>query len=405
MSRMRRCSTTWGACPRGSSRAPRRTDSGCRACRRRVPASVPESPARCTRPVSGASRRSTAVWHSRRVRSKNLLVEGVENAAARDGFTLDAAQRALLDRLAALGSDLTDPLVRHSTPRSLYIHGDAGRGKSWIADAFYTELPLTQKARVHFHGFFDALHRSIHDRRNERDGVEHAIDDITQNSRLLFFDELHVHDSGDARLLNRLLDHVFQRGLTVLATSNYAPDGLLPNPIWHHIFEPGIGLIKTHMDVWNLAGPIDYRAVNADQSRGFAAGTWTMVPARSSEPDRQTIIVNGRTFTVTSVDDGEMVATFGQLCSAAVSTIEYLHWARTFTRWTITDIPSFGAADAEAQQRFINLIDVLVDADVPVRFASAVDLPGFLADASQRPDAFRMASRLRLLDATTGASC
>jgi predicted ATPase len=59
-----------------------------------------------------------------------------------------------------------------------------------------------------------------------------------RNSRLLFFDELHIHDSGDARLLTRLLYHVFTRKLTVLATSNYAPDNLLPNPVWHHIFEP-----------------------------------------------------------------------------------------------------------------------------------------------------------------------
>ena len=58
-------------------------------------------------------------------------------------------------------------------------------------------------------------------------------------------------------------------------------------------------------------------------------------------------------------------------------------------------------ADPEAQQRFINLVDVLVDKDVPVRFSAQVDLDDFLADASQRPDAFRMASRLRLLQSAT----
>lgn len=351
------------------------------------------------------SRRDATVWHSQRVRSKDRLVLGVENAAARDGFTLDAGQRALLDRLAALGADLDRRSLRRSPPRSLYIHGDAGRGKSWLADAFYAELSLAQKTRVHFHGFFDGLHRSIHDHRDERDAVERAVDDITQSSRLLFFDELHVHDSGDARLLTRLLDHVFRRGLTVLATSNYAPDDLLPNPIWHHIFEPGIALIETHMDVWNLTGPVDYRTVNEHHGRGFAAGTWTMAPTRSTVPDHQTVTVNGRAFAVTSVEEGEMVATFDQLCSAAVSTVEYLHWAGTFSRWAITDIPSFRAVDAEAQQRFINLVDVLVDADVPVRFSSTVDLSGFLADASTRPDAFRMASRLRLLDTATRPSC
>lgn len=339
------------------------------------------------------------------MRSKDRLVVGVENAAARDGFSLDAAQRALLDRLATLGADLERSSLRRSSPRSLFIHGDAGRGKSWLANALYEEIPLAQKTRVHFHGFFDELHRSIHDHRNERDAVERAIDDVTQNSRLLFFDELHVHDSGDARLLTRLLDHVFARDLTVLATSNYAPDDLLPNPIWHHIFEPGIALINAHMDVWKLTGPVDYRTVNQDHGRGFAAGTWAMAPTlRTTRHDHQTVTVKGRTFTVTSVDDAELVATFDHLCAAATSTVEYLHWARIFSRWAITDIPRFGAADAEAQQRFINLIDVLVDADVEAHFSSALDLPGFLADVSERPDAFRMASRLQLIETTTRLS-
>lgn len=335
------------------------------------------------------------------MRSKKQLVEGVERAAAREGFALDAAQRALLDRLATLGSNLSSGILRRSSPRSLYVYGDAGRGKSWLVDAFYAEIPTVQKTRVHFHGFFDELHRSIHGRRSEKDAVERAIDDITQNSRLLFFDELHVHDSGDARLLTRLLEHVFKRGLTVVATSNYVPNGLLPNPIWHHTFEQGIALINEHMDVWNLTGPVDYRTIQKGHERGFAAGTWEMAAHTEAPNAQQTLTVKDRAFTVTSARAEELVATFDHLCSAATSTVEYLHWAQTFPRWVITDIPAFEAVSADAQQRFINLVDVLVDLDVPVRFASTVDLPTFIRAASKRPDAFRMTSRLQLLKNTT----
>jgi len=137
---------------------------------------------------------------------------------------------------------------------------------------------------------------------------------VTGNSRLLFFDELHVHDSGDARLLTRLLDHVFARKLTVLATSNYAPDNLLPNPIWHHIFEPGIALIKTHMDVWPLRGPTDYRTVQDDHSRGFAAGTWSTREPAPPPSQLDSLRSHGRSFTVTSADAGHLTATFDQLC-------------------------------------------------------------------------------------------
>lgn len=57
----------------------------------------------------------------------------------------------------------------------------------------------------------------------------------------------------------------------------------------------------------------------------------------------------------------------------------------------------FNGIDAEAQQRFINLIDILVDIDVRVTFHSSHTLHRFLAAASGRPDAFRMQSRMQLL--------
>lgn len=333
------------------------------------------------------------------MRTDRKLIAAIDAAVVRDGVTLDPYQQDLLARLGSLSADLSRSTLRATAPRSLYIHGRAGRGKSWLADAFYETLPTQRKTRVHFHKFFDELHRSIHRHRIDGDAVERAIDDITGASQLLFFDELHVHDSGDARLLTRLLDHVFQRRLTVLATSNYAPDDLLPNPIWHPIFEPGIELIKKHMDVFHLDGVIDYRVGRSDHSAGFAAGTWSETPpAAAPDSDAATsVTVRGRDFVVLAASARELRATFDQLCTALTSTIEYREWAGTFPRWVITDIPAFERADPQAQQRFINLVDVLVDADVPVDFVSQHPLTTFLASASERPDAFRMASRLQLL--------
>lgn len=359
------------------------------------------------RPRRENSVRAT-VWDARGVRSTNRLIDRVEQAAARDGFALDDGQRALLLRLADLGAALGDG----SAPRGLYVHGDAGRGKSWLADAFYAALPPRRKTRVHVHGFFDELHRSIFARRQEPDAIERAVDDVTDGSRLVFFDELHVDDAGDARLLTRLLRRLSDRGVTVLATSNNAPHDLLPNPVWHHTFESGIALITAQMDVWHLEGPTDYRTVlnpaltpvagtaAGARRRGFATGSWTVAPPSAGDVST-TVEVGGRAFTVTSATGDTLVATFDQLCAQATSTIEYLHWARAFPRWVITDVPPFETAGPQTQQRFITLIDVLADRGVPVDFSSQIPLADFLAASSERPGAFRMTSRLHLL--RTGA--
>ncbi|MGM7670321.1 cell division protein ZapE [Microbacterium sp. A93] len=309
-----------------------------------------------------------------------------------NGFTLDSGQRDLRDRLNDIAQDA-------GTPRSLYIHGPAGRGKTWIANTTFEALPTSRKARVHFHGFLAALHRCIHHHRSDEDALGRAIDDIAGDSHVLFFDEFHVHDSGDARLLTRLLDRLFRRGVTVIATSNYAPDDLLPSPIWHHLFEPGIRLIKANMDVFHLDGPTDYRTLPQDHSRGFASGTWTTAsPARHPAPaEATTITVRDRQFSVLASRPDALWATFAQLCEAPIATIEYLEWARVYPRWVVTEVPTFAAIGAPAQQRFINMIDVLADADVPVTFVSPHTRDAFLAGTSARPDAFRMVSRLQLL--------
>ncbi|PYE15969.1 cell division protein ZapE [Williamsia limnetica] len=309
---------------------------------------------------------------------------------------LDAQQRQLAARLADLGPP---PRSLRGSSRGLYIYGPAGRGKSWLADAFFDAVPTRRKARVHFHSFFDDLHRHIHDHRDDHRALRRAMDDVTGHSSLLLFDELHVHDSGDARLLTRLLEHVFDRKIAVVATSNYAPDSLLPNPIWHHIFEPGITLIKMHLDTFNLTGATDYRAVAQTNATGFAAGEWTTGtshPHGSYEPTF--LAVRGRHFPVLSVRPGRLSATFAQLCAAPVSAIEYLEWARTYERWVISEIPRFDDMDPEAQQRFINLVDILVEIDVRVSFVSPHSLPEFLTAATDhRPDAFRMSSRMQLV--------
>lgn len=343
---------------------------------------------------------------------------------------LDPAQRALLlalDRVRA-AADASAP------PRGLYVHGPVGRGKSWLLGAWFEAHPEPRKLRVHFHAFLDRLHREVFAQRQamppgEGDPLEAAFARLLGESRLLFLDEFHVHDPGDARLLTRLLEYVFEREMVLIATSNYAPRELMPSPVWHHLFERGIALILERMEAFVLDGPVDYRTVSAGGSGGFASGLWRAhappdVQARAdaqapadaqagadaghggasgrggaSEPTGSgaELVVQGRSFTVSHATEDELRATFAELCEAPLSTIEYLAWAERFGRWTITEVPAAGAIDVQALQRFANLVDVLVEADVRLTVISAQALPDFVSAAAALPDAARLRSRLSLL--------
>lgn len=332
-------------------------------------------------------------------RMQESAVAAVSDAARYGGRHLDDDQLRLVRRLDDI--DVATRRRRGAGFRGLYVWGSAGRGKSWLCDQFFDAAPTTSKVRVHFHSFFDELHRQVHAHRDDSSTLQRALDDVLGDGRLVLFDEFHVHDAGDARLLTRLLEVLVARNVSVLATSNYAPDDLLPNPIWHHIFEPGIELITTHFDVHHLGGDRDYRQTGRpDAARGFASGTWTVTsPAWShGGPDDGAVLsVGNRQFPVLEAREDQLLASFDQLCRYPVSTIEYLRWARTHPRWTIVDIPRLDHVDPEAQQRFINLIDVLVDSDIPVAFRSEHTLDAFLDSVSARPDAFRTKSRMRLI--------
>lgn len=391
--------------------------------------------------------------------------DGVEAASTRDGFTLDPGQRDVLARLLQVAAGLLRPGPRRRTAprpdrRGLYVWGPPGRGKSWLAGAFFTalsaELADGRTQRVHVYDLFRELHAAIHARRaaaatGPRTAVGHdgptrgwrtrpadqawhapgpdqspaplpsavdaAIDDLLRGTTLLYLDELHLHDPGDATLLTRLLRRAFEAGVVVLATSNDAPATLLPNPLWHHLAEPGIALLREHLDVVELAGPTDYRSLGGRGRTGFAAGAW-LAPGTTAQLAARGLRAPGRaeatrlrsgsrTFTVSAAreehHDGpaELWVTFEDLATRATSTLEYLDWAARFPRWVVTGVPLLTAVDREAQQRFVAVVDVVCDADVELVVTSPHDRGTFLAARTDRPDAFRTASRLQLLDACT----
>ncbi|WP_420181181.1 AFG1/ZapE family ATPase [Paenarthrobacter sp. TA1.8] len=58
--------------------------------------------------------------------------------AARSGFELESSQRQAAGRLAAFGAQVTRRrrALPRKPPRSLYIHGPVGRGKTWLMDSY-----------------------------------------------------------------------------------------------------------------------------------------------------------------------------------------------------------------------------------------------------------------------------
>jgi predicted ATPase len=80
--------------------------------------------------------------------------------------------------------------MENDTPRSLYIHGGVGCGKTMLMDLFYNCAPTKQKLRTHFNSFMLHFHSRLHQLRAEIPHVDHVptvIKEILQKHWLLCF--------------------------------------------------------------------------------------------------------------------------------------------------------------------------------------------------------------------------
>ncbi len=329
--------------------------------------------------------------------------------AARDaGFDLDDSQRNAAAPLGRLGDELSGGRrLFGPPPRGVYVWGPAGRGKSWLVDTFYDAVPVRHKRRVHFHEFFREFHSRYAAHRHEPRAAEHAVRDLLGAARLVCFDEFHVHDPGDATILAKVVKALFARRITLVATSNYPPSGLLPNPLFHHLIEPVAVALDDALEIVEVAGPQDYRQTGPTPATGFGLGRY-LWPGNSDQlaaaglripapSERRQVAFGTRTVTALAVRGAEIWFAFTDLCDRPFSTIDYLHLADRYSHWTLSGLPVLATADREAAQRFANLVDVLCDRQIPLNLIARAPLGECLSGAGLPADIHRTASRLALL--------
>ncbi|MFC4377065.1 cell division protein ZapE [Nocardia halotolerans] len=301
---------------------------------------------------------------------------------------LDPTQRTAADTLATLLDRRGRPRKRH---RGVYLHGRPGRGKTTVADRFFADVASSRKRRFHFHAFFAALHTATH----ELGSIDRAVAALLGDADLVYFDEFHVDDIGDARLVTRLLDTLFAQHRTLVVTANHPPADLLPNPLFHHAFVPTIERILAHLDVLALDGPLDYRTLGARRDSGFLAGRYVIGAGEpSADPGTDLDLGAGRTVRARTAGTGAAAFDFAQLCGAPTSAADYLRLTSRFGHWTLHAVPPLRAVEPDPVMRLVNLVDILYDADLPFTIHAPEPADELTAGVPGIPHLARTASRL-----------
>jgi cell division protein ZapE len=307
------------------------------------------------------------------------------------GFKSDPAQLATVDKL----DDLRRRLVAahrahgsgwrrwlgglvggsaHGPERGLYLWGGVGRGKTWLMDLFFQSLPFPEARRRHFHRFMHDIHTQLRELQNRESPLDIVAAQIARNTRVLCFDELFVTDIADAMILGGLFEGLFQRGVTLVATSNVPPRDLYKDGLQRQRFLPAIDLIEQHVEVLNVDGATDYRLRQLTQ-----AGTYLLASAPDTPQRLETLFaelaqhgassggsieIEGRPIPVVRQSSSAVWFNFFAICAGPRSQDDYIEIAREYQSVIVAGVPILDSRRDNEARRFIALVDELYDRNV-----------------------------------------
>ncbi|MGL1812527.1 UNVERIFIED_CONTAM: cell division protein ZapE [Serratia marcescens] len=271
--------------------------------------------------------------------------------------------RGKLSRLLGKGGDAAP----QRPVQGLYMWGGVGRGKTWLMDMFFHSLPGDRKMRLHFHRFMLRVHEELTELQGRENPLEIVADGFKAETDVLCFDEFFVSDITDAMLLATLLQALFARGITLVATSNIPPDDLYRNGLQRARFLPAIDLINEYCDVMNVDAGIDYRLRTLtqahlyltplnDQTRETLDRMFVKLAGKAGE-DAPVLQINHRPLQAIRSVDGVLAVDFHTLCEEARSQLDYIALSRLYHSVILYNVRVMGPLKENTARRFLALVD------------------------------------------------
>ena len=286
----------------------------------------------------------------------------------------------------------------------VYLWGGVGRGKTFLMDLFYNCLPFQDKRREHFHRFMRGVHDALGALRARRNPLDLAADSLAARTRVICLDELFVTDIADAMILGNLFAALFERGVTLVATSNTRPDDLYREGLQRQRFLSAIAQIRQHMRVVELDGALDYRLRVLERADVYQAPSGAAADRKLAEyfeaiaPDEGErglhIEILGRRIAARRTADGVAWFDFQQLCDGPRSQNDYIELSRCYQTVLISDVPRLTKGLEDQARRFVALVDEFYDRRVKLIVSAAAAPPSLYTGERLQLEFRRTRSRL-----------
>ncbi len=330
----------------------------------------------------------------------------------KNGWKSDPEQVMALRILGNLLKDLTIKrkfsfFKKPKEIKGVYLYGGVGRGKSMLMDLFFSEVPQNiKKRRVHFHEFMIETHDWLHVHRGKdmEDLLPSYAHHVAQNIRLLCFDEFHVTDVADAMILGRLFTALLEKGVVVVATSNWAPDNLYEGGLQRQLFLPFIELLKQRLRIVHLDSETDYRQLSdPDQNMYYFFPLNNDTKKKADQlfkelsggqaVEKKILKVKGRQLEIDAANDIARFD-FSDLCEQPLGAEDYIQIAKSYHTILIENVPILKAAKRNEAKRFILLIDCFYEARSRLIITAEADIDALYEGSDHAFEFDRTISRL-----------
>ena len=300
---------------------------------------------------------------------------------------------------------------KQNSKPGFYLQGDVGVGKTMILNFFYESLEFKKK-RLHFNEFMISFHDCVF--QNKKDKKENIIDKfvnkIKKKYELIYLDEFQVTNIVDAMILGNLFKKIFDENIKVLFSSNVKINNLYKDGLQRDQFLPFIKIIKDKCYQENLSIEEDYRKSQSnkdkrffyplDEITNFKVNKFYRQKTKNIENKEKILTNKGRKFVIENYFNGISRFDFKDLCAKNIGAEDYIKIAETCNFIIIENIPNFNNDNSNQQQRFITLIDILYEKNVPLLISSKSKLSSISSSISLRDVFKRTISRLHELTST-----
>ena len=286
-----------------------------------------------------------------------------------------------------------------------YLQGDVGVGKTMILNFFFENLTST-KQRLHFNEFMVNFHDFVfQNKKNRKENIINKfVNKIKKKYDLIYLDEFQVTNIVDAMILGNLFKRMFTEKIKVLFSSNVRINDLYKDGLQRDQFLPFIKVMKNKCYQQKLNIEEDYRKSKKNKNErflfplnettNFKVNKYFRQITKNIPIKEKVLTIKGRKFIIKKYYDGISRFDFKDLCAKNIGAEDYIKIADICSFIIIEKIPNFNNNNSNQQQRFITLIDILYEKNVPLMITSKSKL-NLISSSKSLDDVFkRTISRL-----------